>query len=74
MFTGTVATGWIPVDLHTLAVSIVSKKKKIEAKMQSVEGSKGKYVGSSVGRGGRLGDGSWCCSCQGCWGQMPRST
>ena len=28
MFTGTVLTGEIPVDLHALAVSIVSKKKK----------------------------------------------
>ena len=27
MFTGTVATGGIPVDLHTLEVSIVSKNK-----------------------------------------------
>ena len=60
MFTGTVATCGIPVDLHTLAVSIVSKKKiKIETKIQSAEGSEGQYVRSSVGRGGRLGDGSW---------------
>ena len=29
MFTGTVAKGGIPVDLHTLAVSVVSKKKKL---------------------------------------------
>ena len=28
MFTGTVDTGGIPVDLHTLAVSILSKEKE----------------------------------------------
>ena len=32
MLTGTVATGGIPVDIHTLAVSIVTKKKKIKLK------------------------------------------
>ena len=64
------ATGGIPVDLHTLAVSIVSKKHL--SKLKSVEGSKVQSVGSSVGRGGILGSGSWCFSCPGCWDQVPR--
>ena len=66
------ATGGIPVDLHTLAVSIVSKNDL--KKLQSVEGSKMKSDGSSVGRGGILGDGYWCSSCPGWRGQVPRIT
>ena len=41
MFTGTVATGGIPVDLHTLAVSIVSKNKKIKLKCNESRSVKG---------------------------------
>ena len=41
MFTGTVATGGIPVDLHTLAVSIVSKKKRNKLKCNEPRAVKG---------------------------------
>ena len=74
MFTGTVSTCRIHVDLHTLAVSIVSKKEEENFSLQSVEGSEVQCVGSSIGRGDRLEDGSLCCSHQGCRYQVPRRT
>ena len=73
MFAGTVATGGIPVDLNTLAVRIVREKGKIKLKCIEPRALEGQSVGSSVGRGGILGDGSWCCSCQDCRGRVPRS-
>ena len=60
---------WIYTPLQW---ALWAKRKKL-TKMQPVEGSKVQSVGSSFGRGGRLGDGSWCCIRPGCRGQVLRS-
>ena len=44
MFTGTVDTGGIPVDLHTLAVRIVSKEKKIKLNCNEPRAVKGNLL------------------------------
>ena len=55
VLTGTVSMCRIHVDLHTRAVSIVSKK---QLRLKSVKGSEVQYVRSFLGRGDRLEDSS----------------
>ena len=49
MFTGTVDTGGIPVDLHTLVVSIVSKEKKIKLNCNEPRAVKGNLLDLPLG-------------------------
>ena len=59
MFTGIVSMCRIYVDLHTIAVSIVSKKEE-KFRLKSFEGSEMQYVVYYFGIGDILADGSLC--------------